>query len=182
MIIRCLAVLAFTMTGMAQADDATVGNPLTDAKVGDWVRYKLVNDQLADAITITQRVTKKDKDNVTIEVVTKFGDTEGKAVEQKLSLAEPFEPIKLYEKMTGNKSEVAFEKNGAEEIIVKGKKYDTKWQEFKITTKMADNPIVSPLKIWTSKSVPIMGIVKIQTDFAGVNVRLEVEDFGSEKK
>jgi hypothetical protein len=157
-------------------------NPLKKSKVGDWTEYRMTGPSMDGKTRLT--VIAKDDKEVTYEVTGKMSFN-GKemampAQKQKVDLTKPYDAISAANlARTGTKIETVGE--GTEKLKIRGKEYDTKWTKLKATTTVGDVTVVSEYKMWFSKSVPVSGLVRMDTDTAGTATKMELVGSGNGK-
>lgn len=164
------------------ADD----HPLKNAKVGDFVTYKVsVNFGGMDLSgTSTQTVTAKSDKEVTVKTAGKMNDMDFPESEQKIDLTKPFDPTKM---AAPPGSEAKFEKlkDGTEKLKVGDKTYDTTWTTYKMTASGMGQDITGEVKVWMAKDVPF-GVAKTETkvSFGGMDIKAEMtfSESGTAKK
>jgi hypothetical protein len=157
-------------------------NPYSKAKVGDYVSYRMTTSVMGKEfkIDLKQTVTEKSDTEVTVKTTTMLGGKDLPGQTNKIDLTKPFDPAAI---ATQNGKKGKFEKKaeGKEKVKIGDKTYDCTWISGKMTADFKGNTVESDVKVWTSKSVPLGGMVKLElkSDFA--DVRMEVSGSGSEK-
>jgi hypothetical protein len=161
-IVVCLA--SFPVVGREKND-----HPLKNAKVGDFAVYKVT--LIADGRKIEAIVKKQVMAKSDMEVTLKLISTEmGKPREpemQKIDITKPYNPLTVMGRAH------TFEKtgDGKEKLKIGDKSYDCNW----VSGKQINDTNV---KVWYSKSVPVLGIVKV--DFQGIFL-MELTESGNAK-
>jgi hypothetical protein len=155
-------------------------NPFLKAKVGEWVSYKMAMPApLNQEIAIKQIVAKKTDDSVTIKVDMDFMGMK-QSQEQKISLKDPYDPVKAMQQQ-GVKGDIKKGKTGEEKIKIGTKEYSCRWEESEVTAEVMGQKIASKIKVWTSKDVPLGGMVKMETEVMGIKMTMEMTGSGVEK-
>jgi len=155
-------------------------NPFKNAKVGDWVEYKIIGSAVEGKTKMT--ILAKDDKAATYEVTTSISfmgkESTGPAQTKKIDLTKSYDAISA---ANLNKDAVKIEKqgNGMEKLKIGDKEYDTTWTKLKATS---TGKIVMEMdyKMWFSKDVPLSGMVKMETTWPGTTVKLEM--IGSGRK
>ncbi len=163
-------------------------NPYKNAKVGDYTTYKMTTGLGGKDIEITMKkiVSAKDDKEVTLKITTSFGGKEIPAQEQKIDLTKPLDLASLAGQGM-KKQQGTFEKTGEgkEKIKIGDKSYDCNWTAGKATIDAQGQKLETEVKVWTSKSVPLDGIVKMETKAnifnMQVNSQMELTGSGNEK-
>lgn len=138
-----------------------VDNPLKNAKIGQFVEYKMVTETMGMKTEMKMKQTVIGKDNVS---VTLRNETEAMGQkmppqEIKIMLDQPYEPYK-----TGLKdAKVTILNQGDETVIVNGKKYDCHFVKVKVVAS-SPNQITAVSTVWSSNEVPVTGIVKMVSE------------------
>jgi hypothetical protein len=160
------------------ADDA---NPYRNAKVGDWVEYKLTGQNMEGSTRMT--VVSKDDKELSFEVEASYSVMGNKMVapvqRMKIDLTKAYEAISAANLKARN---VTIEKlgEGTEKLKARGKAYETKWTTLRATATVNETTIVMDYKMWFCKDVPLSGLVRMDTITSGMTTRLEL--IGSGKK
>lgn len=151
-----IAVLA-CIVPIAVAGQEKSDHPLKNAKVGDFAVYKIIlitDDRKIEVVVKEQVIATSDK-----EVTVKITSTEmGKPREPEM---QSFDITKPHNPLTVMGRAHTFEKtgDGKEKLKIGDKSYDCNW----VTGKQVNDTRV---KVWCSKAVPVLGIVKV--DFQGL--------------
>ena len=161
-IVACLA--PFPVTGQEKND-----NPLKNAKVGDFAVYKMTlnaDGRIIEVIIKKQVIAKSDTE-VTLNLTSTEVGKPRTPEKQKIDITKPYDPLTVMGRAH------KFEKtgDGKEKLKIGDKSYDCNW----ITGKQVND---SKAKVWSSTSVPVLGIVKV--DFAGIFL-MELTDYGNAK-
>jgi hypothetical protein len=155
-------------------------NPFTNAKVGDWVEYKMTGQNMEGSTKMT--VASKDEKELTYEVTATFSFLGNKTVApvqtMKVDLTKDYDAISAANLKAKN---VKIEKldEGTEKIQAAGKEYDTKWTKLRATTTVNGMTIVVDHKMWFSKEVPLSGLVRMDTTASGMTTRMELIGSGN---
>jgi hypothetical protein len=162
---------------IARADE----NPYRSAKKGDWATYKTSTSFgafKADG-TMKQVVTAKDDKSLTLKIsITSMG-MELPAQEHKIDLTKPFDPSAAAVPGAGN-AKVEKLGSGKETLEIGGKKYECEWVKNKMTIDANGMKIETETKVWTSKSVPLGGLVKMESKLAQGSSTMELTGSGNE--
>jgi hypothetical protein len=156
-------------------------NPFRKAKVGDWVEYKLVGDQMTGTLRYT--IVAKDDREVSYEFTTTFTilgeETVAPAKITKVDLAKPYDSLTLaVQGIPGTKMEKLGE--GREIIKIGGKEYDTRWIKTKLRNTNDDQLPITAAKIWLTPEVPVFGLVKMElSSESSLSSTLEIVGSGS---
>lgn len=149
----CLAL--FLVVSAAQAVD--MENVLEDAKVGEWVSYKMPQ---ANGMTTNQTIVKITKDEIVLKVETKMPGMDLPPTEIKI----PKKPAHESPDYKGPKPKVS-----KGQIEVKGKKIDC----YIVEMDMASGQKV---KSYMSNSIPVSGLIKVEINR---KVSMELVDYGT---
>ncbi len=177
-----LAVCLFTFVKAARA--AEDENPFKKAKVGDYTEYKLTTAAMGvnfEGKTKMTLIAKDDKE-ATVEITGKIMNM-GMEVDlpprkQKIDLTKPYDPTSSANLPKGG--DVKIEKgDGTEKIMAGGKQYECSRIKATSTFKIGDMNIESDVKVWSSKDVPLSGMVKMEMTSKFANVTMELTGSGS---
>ena len=155
-------------------------NPYRNAKLGDWVEYKMTSQNMEGSTKMT--VLSKDEKELTYEVAATFSFMGNKAVApvqtMKIDLTKDYDAISAANLKANN---VKIEKldEGTEKLKAAGKEYDTKWTKLRATTTVNEMMIVTEYKMWFSKDVPLSGLVRMDTTASDMTTKVELMGFGS---
>lgn len=130
-------------------------NPLANAKVGDWVEMKAINDINGQKTEQTKRleVTKKDDQNITIKTaVTVEGKTQP-STEAARPLNEGFEPLN-----DGTDRKVIEE--GNEAILVGSRSIPCHKIKYQVTVALQGRSVTVYYTDWTSSEIPLCPKIK----------------------
>jgi hypothetical protein len=165
---------------IAHADDGD--NPYKSAKKGDWVSYKMTTSfgAFKSEGTMKQLVTDKDEKSVTLKISMHLMGMDLPAQEQKIDLTKKYDPNTGSIPGAGN-AKVEKLGSGKETVEVGGKKYECEWVKSKVTIDANGMKIESETKLWTSKSAPLSGLVKMESKLAQGGTTMELTDSGAEK-
>lgn len=134
-------------------------HPYKTAKVGDWVSYKntvsLPTGQKMES-PMKQVVTAKDETSVTLKVTTEAAGQSYDS-EQKIDLTKEWTGVP---EMPNAKVEKLEE--GKEDAKAGEKSYACNWVKYKISAEVNGVATVNNAKIWTSKDVPLGGLVRME--------------------
>ncbi len=172
-----VAVLSFCL--LASAARAEEENPFKKAKVGDWTEYKISNKAAGMAMEGEQKttVTKVTAEEVTMDVIMKMMGQEMKQ-STTVKLNEKYDPTKMQYKDATVK-EIG---KGDEKVTAGGKTFDAKWVELEVSVKMGAQEMKVKSKVWSSATVPLGGMVKMETDSGAMGkMTMELKDFGMGK-
>ena len=152
-----VALVALLLPHPARAVD----NPLKSARVGEWVEFVTTSSSKGASMEMKmkQTVVAKDDTSVTLRTVTTMMGKEQPPQDLKIMLDKPYRPYAqgLPDAMVTNLGD------GNETITVGGKSYSCHWAKVRIVaTKPA--AIESTTKVWSSKDVPVNGLVKMETE------------------
>ena len=175
-----IALVLACVPMIASADDKD--HPYKSAKKGDWVSYKTSTDfgGFKSDSTVKQVVTAKDDKSVTLKISVTAMGTEFPPQEHKIDLTKPFDPSTVGAPGAAN-AKVEKLDSGKETIEVAGKKYECEWVKKKMTIDANGMKIESESKVWTSKSAPLGGMVKMETKLAQGSTTMELTGSGTEK-
>jgi hypothetical protein len=169
-------------TPPGRSGDKPVENFLRLARVGDWVSYK---SNGATPSTFKQTVVAKTADEITLRSEIKVGDMDQPATEVKVSLKEPFDPDKP--SSTNVKTTIERLGSGEETLAVGGQRFACTWVRNRVTqtithpSNATTTTSVSAARKWTSKDVPLSGLVKSEVEVAGQTTVTELTGFGRGK-
>ena len=156
--VAVVAVLALAGRWVAAAEE----NPFKNAKVGDFVKYKMVNDVagMKQEMGMTQTVTAKDETAVTLKIEMEAAGNKLPSQETKVALDQPYDPFK-----TGApNAKVEKVGEGEEKVTVGGKEYACKWFQAKVAvTAPTGQEVTGSSKVWICKDVPLGGLVKMES-------------------
>lgn len=157
-------------------------NPYRSAKKGDWVSYKMTTSFGASKSDGTQKqmVTAKDDKSVTLKISMHVMGMDLPPLEQKIDLTKPFDPSRPGVPGGAN-IEVQRLVSGKETLEIGGKKYECEWVKNKMTIDFNGMEIETETKVWTSKSAPLGGMVKMETKLAQGSTTMELTGSGTEK-
>jgi hypothetical protein len=148
-------------------------NPFKDAKVGDYVTYKMTMSIMGKETegTIKETVTAKSAKEVTLKSVNNV--SKGESAPEKIDLTMPFDPVASF---TRGDKDAKFAKSGEgdEKIKVGDKTYECHWIAGKLTQSAGDQKVEMDVKMWFSKSVPLSGMVKMEGKGDQVSARFEL--------
>ena len=156
-------------------------NPLKNAKVGDFVSYKVTTNMGATAMQMEmkQTVVNKTETEVTMEVATKVMGQEMKQTHT-FKLNEKYDPRAPMQ----GKGDATFKEldKGEETITVGGKTMKTSWTSFETSYSAGANKVTTKGKAWVCPDVPLGGMVKTEMDMGAMGKsNMELVDFGRGK-
>jgi len=164
------------LTGwMIHAQSATTA---PKAEVGDWVTLR-INAPGGIKVEVKQTLIAKAEKTGTVKIEQNIGDKAMPAKEITVPLEQLTDPAKMTGKL--DKAKVDNLKTGKESIVVKGKKIDCEWKEFKISFDANGKHIETLSKVWTSPEIPLNGMVKMENEAFGNKTSIELVDFGRKK-
>jgi hypothetical protein len=171
------AVLVCFVPTIQGADD---DNPYRNARVGDWVKYKMTGKNMKGSTKMT--VTFKDDKELAFDVASSFsfmGNEQVAPVQtMKIDLTKSYDAVSAANLKANN---VKIEKldEGMETLKAAGKEYETKWTKFRATTTLNEQVIVTDYTMWFCKDVPLSGLVRMDTNASEITTRLELIGSGS---
>jgi hypothetical protein len=162
-------------------------HPFKNARAGDWAAYKTVTaaaDQKLEGTLHTAVAARTDKE-VTLRSVFNANGMDILVPEVKIDLTKPYDPFTAPNLPKGAEARAEVVGEGAEKVKVGDKEYDCVWRKVKLTGKAADAGFTGEGKVWTSKAVPISGVVKMEVSGASGNFKfsltMELADSGTGK-
>jgi len=175
-----LVVFALGFTGGVRAADE-IPSPYKNAKVGDWVEYKMASGSARANVDIKQKrtVTEKTETTITIEMAMSVMGRDIKH-SQTFNLDQKFDPSSYMQrgpaadKSKGEYKEVS---RGEESLTVGGKTLACVWMSYAVTSEGKEGKA----KIWRNAEVPLGGMVKMEAETAKGAMTMELVDFGSGK-
>lgn len=166
-----LAAAALSFAGFAGDE-----NPYKNAKVGDWVEYKSTSEATGFKMDSKMKQTVKEKSDkeITISIEMDMGGNKN-TQEQKIDLTKEYNPAANSAQPGAKAPKVEKLGEGDEAITVGGKEYKTHWVESKSSVAMGPTTLESTVKVWSSKDVPLSGLVKMTTNVStGVKTSMEL--------
>lgn len=160
-------------------------NPFRDAKVGDWVEYrtdiKLPTGQQM-ATSMKQTVTAKSPKEVTLKIEMKAGGRAMPGQTVKLPLDKPFDPGSMMGP-PGMKppTDAKFEEQGEETLTIAKKKLNCKCMKVKNKAEVGGQKIETEARIWICPDVPLGGLVRMESETRGQQVKMEAVAWGRGK-
>jgi hypothetical protein len=178
--------LLIAFVGVAKGADGD--NPFKNAKVGDWVEYKMTGQNIEGKTKMT--ITAKDDKEVSYEVTGSFSfmgkEMTAPVQTLKVDLTKPYDQIAAANVDNLKKTaDFKIEKDGEgkEKLKVGDKEYDTNWIKYKSSTTTNNFTVTSDYKMWYSKDVPVSGLVRMDTSVtAGVTITTKLELTGYGRK
>jgi hypothetical protein len=158
-------------------------NPYKNAKVGDYVTYKVttsVGEMKFDGTTWKEVVTATDDKEATIKTTSTLKGKETASPTQKIDLTKPFDIASAaMQVMKKGKFEKTAE--GKEKIKIGDKTYECTWITGKVVADVNGKKSESEIKAWKSKDVPLSGLVKMEMKSDFLNMQIEISGSGNEK-
>src|ERR1022692_1186428 len=159
--ILAVALLVSSFTGVQPLDEP---NPFKNAKVGQWVEYKVTSANIDGKTKMT--IVAKDDKEATYEVagtLSSMGKKKTLPIQKlKIDLTKPYDPFSAAN-MKGACVKIEKVGEGKEKIKIGGKEFNTKWIKLKATVTVNNMNAVSEYKAWFSDDVPLSGMVKVET-------------------
>jgi hypothetical protein len=162
------------MTGLARAQDSE--HPYKSAKVGDYVVHKMTG---AQTLILKKEITATNDKEVTLKTSMSLNGKEFPGNEIKIDLTKKYD---IAEQGGGAKVKITELGKGEETIKVKDKDYKCQWRSFKSSFDAGGKEFTTEVKVWTSKEVPLDGLVKYVIQSMGTTNTMELEEVGSKKK
>jgi hypothetical protein len=172
-----LLVPLFPLASQAQDKKA---NPYSNAKVGDFVNYRMTASAMGKDLKFDVKQTVTEKSDAEVTIKTMLGGKELPGLGAKIDLTKRFD---IFDCLPLLNKKGTFEKKaeGKEKIKVGDKTYDCTWISGKITTEAKGNKVESDAKFWMAKTVPLAGLVKLELKSDTAEVRVEIAGSSSEK-
>jgi hypothetical protein len=157
-------------------------NPFVNAKVGDWVEYRVVvglkpgEGQIPDFPDMKLRtvVTAMTDREATLEVEnTAEGGGKKDNPKQVIDLTKPYDRITFLDVGNQNKGKSKKKDEGREKLAVGAKTYDCTW----MTVEPADVGM-QDVKVWFSKDVPLTGLLRLEAKAGGIAIAIEMTGSG----
>lgn len=174
-----LVAVCFT-AGLRAADEVPL--PYKNAKVGDWVEYKMAGGNARANVDMKQKrtVTEKTDTTITIETAMSVMGREFKH-SQTIQLDQKFDPSSYMQRGPGaaekSKGEYKEVGKGEESLTIGGKTLACMWMSYEVTSDGKN----SKCKIWRNADVPLGGMVKMEAETGKGSMTMELLDFGSGK-
>lgn len=136
-------------------------NPYRSAKVGEWVENLMITETMGRKVEMKMKQTIVDKDDVSVTMRT-TGTMMGREIppqDTKILLNQTYDPYT----QGYTDAKVTRLGEGDETVSVGGKSYKCHWEKVKV---VATRPaaVESTFKLWSSKDVPLSGMVKMESD------------------
>ena len=136
-------------------------NALRNAHVGDWVEFAMHTGAMGQQMEMKtkQTVVAKDAAFVTLRTETSMMGHTMPPQDVKIPLNTAYEPY-----ATGlTDAKITILGQGNETLTVGGKAYACHWMKVRVTA-TKPQPMEGTTKVWTSPSVPVSGVVKMETE------------------
>ena len=178
---RILSLTLALLIAPVSARAADAENPFKAAKKGDFAAYKMTTSAggMSFEGTLKQTVTAKDDKSATLSAVANVMGMDQPAQETKIDLTKPFDPASSG--IPGGKAKVEKLDSGKETIEIGGKKYECEWIKNKVVAEVNGMKFETETKVWTSKKVPLGGMVKMEMKNDMFSMKMELTEFGSGK-
>jgi hypothetical protein len=170
-------VLIVGMSSLTTQAEEKIENPYQQAKIGDWILYKMTAKGLQDSET-KQTVVEKDDKKIVIEMVVTIGGKDQPPTKLTFDFTEKKDPVPPKK---GNEPQITELGSGTETLKIGDKKYNCTWKKIKIVVKAGDQEVVTETKTWLSKDVPLGGQVRKESKSKLFENVMELVDFGSKK-
>ncbi|MEZ6140183.1 MAG: hypothetical protein R3B84_06385 [Zavarzinella sp.] len=165
-------------------------NPLKDAKVGDFAKYKMSMSILGMNIDMeaTTTVVKKSEKEATLETEVKSDGNlpiPNQKQTQVVDLTKPLDPAKSMNLPEGTEAKIEKLKDGKEKIKVNGKEYDCTWETYKMKMKQMGMDIDADVKVWNAKGFKFGSVkMEMKMEVLGnkMDMTMELIESGSGKK
>jgi hypothetical protein len=143
-----------------QAKTAASDNPLKKAKVGDYIKFRMITETMGTKTQMEMKhtVIAKDETSVTLRTETTAMGMKMPPQDSKIMLNQPYEPYK----QGFTDAVVTPLGEGSETINVNGKSYNCRWGKVKVVSSKP-NPVEAVTTVWSSPDVPVNGVVKMVT-------------------
>ncbi len=173
---RFLGVLLLILVGVGYASAQQAKEPLRNAKVGDYVVYKLSGQVQG---TMRQEVTAVTGNKVTIKTTSTTGGFALPPSDQTVDITTRYDPAAE----ARNRKELKFVDtgHGEETLSINGRAYRCQWSSNTTTVTQGGTEIVSESKVWTSPDAPVYGLVKTETKVFGQTTLIELTEAGNKR-
>jgi hypothetical protein len=181
--VPCAVVLGCALLP-ARAQDKGA-NQYRDAKVGDYAVYKAVVKVMGTSAEVVSKqvVAEKTEKEATVKVTSTRMGMPIPVPDLKVDLTKPFAPqdFAATAQRTGMGT---FEKtgDGKEKVKIGEKTYDCDMVKGKLSFEVMGRKIETEVKVWTSRSAPLSGLVRMESKSAQTEMVLELTESGTEKK
>jgi hypothetical protein len=172
---RFVGVVFLVMVVAAYASAQDVKQPLRNAKVGDYVVFKLSSPQVQG--TMRQEVVAVTDKNVTIKTTSTTNGFTLPASEQTVDIETKSDPA--VEARNRQEMKIVDTGNGQETLSINGRAYKCDWRANTSTVSQGGMDIVSESKVWLSNDAPVYGLVKTETKVFGQTTVMELTEAGS---
>jgi hypothetical protein len=179
--ITCVASLAVTLVlSVGALAEEKAEHPFKDAKVGDYVTYKITFSIKGkdDEGSVKQTVAAKTDKEVTLRSVITPG--EGQETTQTIDLTKPYDPV-AFLLHSDNFAKFSKSGEGDEKVKVGDKTYECHWIAGKVTPAAGGLKVEADVKVWFSKSVPLFGMVKMESKGEQTGMHMELTGSGHGK-
>ncbi len=179
-----LAGVVLALCGVPALHSAEEENPFKKAKVGDWAEYKMLTVAMGVKIDgkLKMTVTAKDDNKATLKPTASIKDTpEVAGQEIEIDLTKPYDPISTAGLPKGTEAKIEKDGDGDEKIKVNGKEYNAKWSKIKMSAKVMGQDFDADIKYWTSKDVPLSGMIKMEMKSKFADMTMELVGTGGKK-
>jgi hypothetical protein len=120
-----------------------------------------------------------------VNTTATVGGMEVPGQENKIDLTKPYDPNSTANLPKGDEVKIEKISDGKEKIKVGDKEYECTWTNSKMKGKANGVELDAEVKVWTSKSVPLGGMVKteMKATIAGMamTTTMELSETGSKK-
>ena len=155
----CAVTILGTLVLSLQA--VAADNPYKSAKVGEWVETVSTSETMGGKMEMKMKrtVVAKDAVSVTLRTVATMMGREMPPQDAKIMFDQPYQPY-----VQGDSdAKVTTLDEGDETITVSGKSYKCNWAKVKVVA-TKPMPMESTVKAWSSKDIPLGGIVKMESE------------------
>jgi hypothetical protein len=174
MVTRFIGVLSLLVAVVGYTSAEEPDMPLTRAKVGDWVLFKMDNPQ--SKMSMRMEVTEVTDKTVTIKSVTTINGMElpvDVKTMDKISKGDP-----AVEQRNRKEFNYVDTGKGQETLKINGKDYRCDWKSMTTTSTAGGVTVKTESKLWMSKDAPVYGMVRTETKSMGQTYVMELVDSG----
>jgi hypothetical protein len=177
-------VLVPALASAQEKKSKDIENPYKNAKVGDWATYSMIATAMGQKQegTVKVVVTAKDDKEVTLKTSGTVGGKEAPAMESKIDLTKPYDPLSTAGLPKGDDVKVEKLEEGKEKIKVGDKEYEANWMKLKVATKTMGVDFTAETKVWLVKEIPLGGMAKMEMKSQLFDMAMQLKETGSEKK